>query len=444
MDPRPPLYDPLVRLLRAAAPLGARGRSKLARGIRGQREAASVLAAWGRENRDPHRPLAWFHAPSVGEGLQARAVMEELRRRRPELQLVYTHFSPSAEGLAARMPADVAGYLPWDDRRETARALDALTPDLLVFTKTEVWPGLAGESRARRVPMALVAATLPAGAGRLRRPAARLLRRTFGALDRVMAVDRADAERFGRLGVPRDRVEVCGDPAVDSAWERANGADPEAPHIAAVRDPSRPTLVAGSTWPPDEAVLLPALEELGDSLPRVQAVVAPHEPAEDHVAELLERFRRMGWEAVTLAELERTSGGEAQRPRAVVVERVGVLAELYTAANAAYVGGGFHRHGLHSVLEPAAAGVPVTFGPRHQNAAAAGALADRGGAQAVRNAAELHRILRSWLADADARVVAAQAATGYIDAQRGAALRTAQALEWFLHRAPGRGGGAVF
>lgn len=461
MDPRPPLYDPLIRLLRAASPLVARGDSKLARGIRGRRGAGEALAEWGRSRRDPARPVVWFHAPSVGEGLQARVVMEELRRRRPDIQQVYTHFSPSAEGLAARMPADMAGYLPWDDRREMAAVLDGLRPDLVVFTKTEVWPGLAAEARSRGVPLALAAATLPEGAARLRRPAARLLRRTFGSVDRVLAVGQADAHRFARLGVPHERVEICGDPAVDSAWKRARSAHPDAPHLAALRSPNRPTLVAGSTWPPDEAVLVPALEDLPADTPSPQVVLAPHEPDEEHVGHLLRRFRTMGWDALTLAELEEreavgedaadpdvppgeAAGGEEARPRVVVVERVGVLAELYTVANAAYVGGGFHRHGLHSVLEPAAAGIPVVFGPRHGNAAAAGALVERGGGHVVRNPEELRRVLVSWLADVDARGVAARAAEAYIDSHRGAALRTVQALEWFMERTSGGTDGAVF
>ena len=435
MDPRPPLYDPLVRLLRAASPLAARGDSKLARGIRGRRQAGARLAAWAREHRDPARPLVWFHAPSVGEGLQARAVLEEVTRRRPHLQTVYTHFSPSAEGLAARMPADVADYLPWDDRRDVARVLDALRPQLIAFTKTEVWPGLAAEALARGVPMALLAGTLPAGSSRLRPPAARLLRKTFGALDRVMAVEQPDAQRFARLGVPYDRVDVCGDPAVDSAWQRVGEADLDTPYLRAVQAPGRFTLVAGSTWEPDEAVLLPALERLAQDMPRLQAVVAPHEPHPSHVTDLVERFTSMGWEARTLAELEAAegdAGSTASAPQAVVVERVGVLAELYRAADAAYVGGGFHRHGLHSVLEPAAAGVPVVFGPRHGNAPAAGALSARGGAHVVGNADELHRVLSAWVWSEAARGVVAREVSGYIDGQRGAALRTAQALEWLL------------
>jgi 3-deoxy-D-manno-octulosonic-acid transferase len=125
--------------VRAAGPLvgalpGA-GPAKLARGIAGRRGTGVRLSRWGREDRDPTRPVVWFHAPSVGEGLQARAVIEALRRRREEVQIVFTHFSPSAEKLAAAMPADARGYLPWDLPGSVRPVVEALRPDALVFTK---------------------------------------------------------------------------------------------------------------------------------------------------------------------------------------------------------------------------------------------------------------------------------------------------------------------
>ena len=87
--------------------------------------------------------LVWFHAPSVGEGLQARAILEVLRGRHPDWQIAFTHFSPSAEAAAARQPADVHAYLPADIPADVEAALDALSPNALVFVKLDVWPELA-------------------------------------------------------------------------------------------------------------------------------------------------------------------------------------------------------------------------------------------------------------------------------------------------------------
>lgn len=419
-------YEALVRTLRYVSPLAGRGESKLARGIRGRLDASEVLAEWADTYRGPERPLAWFHAPSVGEGLQARISIEALARARGDLQFAYTFFSPSAIGLARRMPVHVAGFLPWDVESELAGVIDRLRPSLLAFTKTEVWPGLTRAAWRRGVPVALVAATLPEEAGRLRFPARTLLRPTFSRLARVLAVTGDDASRFGRLGVPPDRVRVTGDPAIDSAWKRAREADPETPHLVPFRRDPAPTLVAGSTWGPDEAVLVPALARVRNEIPELRSIVAPHEPSAEHLAGLERRLSAAGLTHVRLAEVEGLERiGDAD---VVVVDRVGVLAQLYTVGSAAYVGGGFHRHGLHSVLEPAAAGLPTAFGPHHGNAWAAGELLRVGGARVVGSADELARVLQEWLGPGEARVEASRQASSYIEGHRGAADRTAGAL----------------
>lgn len=413
---------------RLVASLVPRGPSKLARGVRARREAAGHLIEWAGAERNRARPLVWFHAPSVGEGLQARVVLETLLGAREDLQSVFTFFSPSAEGLARRMPADVTGYLPWDLPGELAPVLDALAPDLLVFTKTEVWPLLSREAARRDVPMALVAGTLPASAGRLRWPARAFLRPAFGRLARVGAIAEEDGRRFGRLGVPARRVHVTGDPGIDSAWRRAREADSGAPHLRPFREDSRPTVVAGSTWGPDEDVLLPALDEVRADVPAVRLVVAPHEPTDTHVSSLLAELRRRDWEAAPLSEV--TAGAAAGD--AVVVDSVGVLAELYTVGTVAYVGGGFHDEGLHSVLEPAAAGLPVTFGLRRANSRAAADLLAREGAREVSSAGGLAAVLRAWLTDERDLKRTSGAALAYIEEHRGAAARTVTLLQELL------------
>jgi len=426
------LYRVAQGAARALVPVLAHGDSKLARGLRARRDAPEVLARWGREARDARRPTLWLHAPSVGEGLLARAVLEALRARRDDLQTVFTHFSPSAERLARDMPAEVSGYLPWDLSAPVGRVLDAVRPDLLVFAKTEVWPVLVREAGRRGVPTALVGGTLTAEAGRLRWAARGFLRPTWQALDLVATIAAEDGERFASLGVQRDRLVVTGDPGVDSAVTRARAADPLAPYLAPFRADPRPTVVAGSTWPADDRVLLPALDEVRTRVPDLRVVLAPHEPHVDYVAGLRERLERSGWRTTTLSASEES--GSCRGVGAVVVDRVGVLAHLYTVGTVAYVGGGFHGAGLHSVLEPAAARLPVCFGPLHANARAAGELLAAGGASEVPDASALADTLGKWLTDPEARGYAGTRAFGYIDAHLGAAGRTADLLENILHR----------
>jgi len=427
MSSVPLLYRAAVRAMRRSSSLLAYGDSKLARGIRGRRTALDALRAWGSETRDPTRPTVWFHAPSVGEGLQAGAVMQALSIACPDVQLAFTHFSPSAEGLGARLGAQVEAYLPWDLPEAADEALDALRPRLLVFTKTEVWPVLVEAAARRGIPLALAAGSVRADSGRMRWPARTALRSTWERLSAVGACTAADAERLLGLGVPESALHVTGDPGVDSAAGRAATADPEASYLAPFHAAGRPVLVAGSTWPEDEAVLIDAWEGLRHAAPEALLVVVPHEPTPEHVHGVLGRLREKGLRTVTIGVVERA--GSVGELEAVVVDRVGILAHLYGVATAAYVGGGFGRDGLHSVLEPAAAGVPVLFGPRHHGARAATDLVQLGAARIVEDAGAAEDALLTWLTAPDSKTRASERALDYIGAHRGAAERTARLLE---------------
>ncbi|MGD8729049.1 MAG: glycosyltransferase N-terminal domain-containing protein [Gemmatimonadota bacterium] len=427
MSSVPFLYRVAIRAARRSAPLLAVGDSKLARGIRGRRAAVETLTAWGVRERDPDRPTVWFHAPSVGEGLQAGAVMATLAERRPGLQVAFTHFSPSAEGLGEKLGADVSAYLPWDVEGPAGEALDALEPRLLVFTKTEVWPVLVEQATRRGIPVAVVGATVREGSGRMRWLARSALRTTWRRLVLACANTREDGERLVELGVKPAAVHVTGDPAIDSAAVRAADADPGAPYLAPFASAGRPVLIAGSTWRPDEDVLLPAWEGIRRAVPEALLVVVPHEPTPQRVRSLLARLRAMGLVTVTLGALERKRSAEGVD--VVIVDRVGVLAKLYRVASVAFVGGGFGRDGLHSVLEPAAAGAPTLFGPRHQNARAAAELLESGAARSVIDRTTLEKSVLAWLEDPTEKSRATRKALDYIGAHRGAAVRTAELLE---------------
>jgi len=418
------IYTLALAAARPLLPLAARGDGKLARGIRGRRGVLQRMAAWAGAERDPSRPLVWFHAPSVGEGLQARAVVEALRARRPDLQVAYTYFSPSAESFARTVAADFADYLPFDLAGDMGRALDLLRPRVFAFSKTDVWPVLTREASARGVRLALLSATLPASSSRLGGVARAVLAPAYGRLDVVAAISPADADRFAALGVPPERRTVMGDARFDQVWERAARVDRGSPLLAPFAGWSGLTLVAGSTWPADEDHLIPALARLrADGLP-LRLLLVPHEPTEAYLARTEAALRAHDLPHARLSAVE--AGAEV--PPVTLVDRVGILGDLYALAELAYVGGGFGTAGLHSVLEPAAFGAPVLFGPRHANAREAAELMAAGGAFEVSGAPHLTETLRR-LADPAVRQPSGAAARRYVEAGRGAALRGAEIIE---------------
>lgn len=422
-------YEVAVRagapVLRAASALD----EKLARGVAGRRHAVGHLERWAARCREAARPLLWFHAPSAGEALMAQATIEAVRCLRPEAQIAFTYFSPSAERIVPRISADVSGYLPWDVTREASRAVDALSPSAIAFVRTDVWPVLARVAHGRGVALALINAVLAERSSRLRPVARVLLEPAYARLDAVGAVSDRDASRFESLGVPNGRVHVTGDARFDQVLRRREAGDRDSSLRALLRE-EVPVLVAGSTWPRDEDVLIDAFTQVRRCMP-VRLVLVPHEPALSHIDALESRLDRAGVRGERLSDAERHGRAESD---VMVVDRVGVLADLYAAATIAYVGGGLGRSGLHSIIEPAAFGVPVLFGPRFGGAGEAHDLTRTGGGFVVRSAAELVERLTALLSNAASRHAAGASAAGFVEAGRGGAERNARLVLRLLNR----------
>jgi 3-deoxy-D-manno-octulosonic-acid transferase len=393
------LYGGAGLLARAAVATGVPGHGKLSRTVNDRRGLLERYRQFALSGRDPRRPLVWFHAPSVGEGLQATPVIARLRALRPDVQIAYTHFSPSATAFAQRTGADFADYLPFDSAHDMGAALDALRPSALIFSKLDVWPMLVAEAVRRRVPVGMISATLSEGSGRRGGVAAALARDAYAALQAVGAIDDADAARLVQIGVPAGVISVAGDTRYDQVWARAQQVGTAAPWLERFRATPRVTLVAGSTWPADDAVLLPAWRNVAERWPgALRLIIAPHEPTAEHL-QPVER-----WATNAALRCVRLDAPHDATADVVLVDRVGVLGDLYGLADAAFVGGGFHGAGLHSVLEPAAFGAPVIFGMQFGNSRDAMLLLHDAAARNVPDVETLTATLTNWLAPNDARV----------------------------------------
>jgi 3-deoxy-D-manno-octulosonic-acid transferase len=421
-------YGATGQLARAAAALVPSGDAKWQRSLTARRDIRRRYAAWAR-HRDPSRPLLWLHAPSVGEGLQARVVIELVRQRRPDVQLAYTFFSPSAENFARQLPVDFSDYLPFDTVADADAVLRSLRPTALVFSKLDVWPLLVSEAAKRDVRLGLISGTVSDASTRSGLIATALLHECYEALDRVGAASDADAERIIELGTEPERVEVTGDTRFDQVWQRARNVNKASAALAPLVA-RRPTLVAGSTWPSDEAVLLEAWPAVRRDIHDARLVIAPHEPTERHLRPI------EAWATAERLSLARIGTAESSTADVILVDRVGVLGELYSIATAAFVGGGFHAAGLHSVLEPAAYGVPVLFGPRHSNSRDAVMLARSRGGDAVVTVDDTIEVLEQWLGDPAAREYAGSNARAFVQRGLGAGERSYELVMALLEPDP--------
>jgi 3-deoxy-D-manno-octulosonic-acid transferase len=418
------VYDVGIQLARPLVNLATPFSPKLRAGVTGRRGARERLVDWGRAHRDPQRPLVWMHAPSVGESLMAQAIINELRSARPNLQIAFTHFSPSALRVVDRIGSDVHDYMPWDTRRDAAEVITALKPNVIAFVRTEIWPALVREASTRQARTCLVNAVLSRHSSRLKGAGRWLLRSAYRRLDSVGAVTRDHAERFTQLGVNEHRLHVTGDARFDQVATRVANLDREHPLLKRLMDDSVTTVVAGSTWSTDEAELIPALA-IARKGKRMRIIIAPHEPEAAHLRELEQRLTAAGLQHGRLSDVENSTN---KVPEVVLVDRLGVLADLYAVATVAYVGGGFHDAGLHSVVEPAALGVPVVFGPRHGNAREADELAGTGGGFVASDGAAVATLILDLAARPVHRITAANAARAFVETRLGGAKRNANLI----------------
>ena len=337
------------------------------------------------------------------------------------MQVIYTHYSPSAVDFAAGAGADWSGYLGYDRVGDVERMLDAAAPSLMVFTKLDLWPELAVRASARGTRVAMAAGTVSASSGRLGWPVRKLTAPGYAALDVVGAIASEDADRLVQLGCRRDRITVTGDPRVDSVLDvvdQANGTGPGA-------DPS--TMVAGSTWSDDVTIVLGAFELVRDRHPEARLIIAPHDPTSGHLQRVAAVARELGLpEPIRFSKVV-----PGDSPPIIVADRVGVLAKLYGRGSMAYVGGGWGNDGIHSVLEPAAWGCPVVIGPNDRGSRDA-QLLDRVGAlrrlHQPANPREFADIWGGWLDQPTTASGPGKAGRAALDAERGAAARSAEIL----------------
>ncbi len=418
-DPLPlRLYRSLSPAFVAALPLASPWSAKLREGLAGRRGLAARLA----QAAPRLQGCVWFHVASVGEYEQARPVIAALRELPQPPPVAVTHFSPSGYHFAARRPcADFHDYLPFDHPGAMRDLVSAWRPRALVFVKFDCWPNQTAAAAAGGARVLLLAGTLQPRSARLRPPARGFFRALFDRFAHLGVCTEQDRQRFvAGLGV-RAPVSVTGDTRAEQVILRyeSAAAGAAAARLARLGDAR---LILGSTWPPDEALWLPVLPELLRRFPGLRLVLAPHEPTPARLSALEGRLGRAGIASLRLGALLAGEAGPsppAEQPRCVLVDSVGLLAEIYRAGTLAYVGGSFTT-GVHNTMEPAIAGLPVLFGPVIQNAAEAARLVDAGAGWVVRRPADAAARAAWLLAAPTDRAAAGRAARAVVLAQRGA------------------------
>ncbi len=339
------LYTAAVKgysqLIRAAA---LTGKSKARQWVSGRKKEIPSISS---------KKVAWFHCASLGEFEQGRPVIEKLKDKHPEYSIVLTFFSPSGYEVRKNYSlAEKVLYLPTDTPKNAKHFIRNIHPDIAFFVKYEFWFNYLKELKTQQIPTYLIS-----GIFRKKQHFFRWyggwFRKQLTTFDRFFVQDEKSLQLIDSI-LP-GKAMLSGDTRYDRVFDIAQKTK-AFEDIKAFKGDKK-LFLAGSTWPADEEVILPALLKHVKT-GSIKIVIAPHEVAEQRISVLMKKLPE------TAIRYSETSSDFADK-NILVIDSIGILSHLYQYADFAYIGGGFGV-GIHNTLEAATFGVPIAFGPNHQ------------------------------------------------------------------------------
>ena len=326
----------------------------------------------------------WFHAASLGEFEQGRPLIEKIRAKYPDYKILLTFFSPSGYEVRKNYRgADVVCYLPFDKPRNVKKFLDISNPVMAFFIKYEFWKNYLDELNKRRIPVYSVSSIFRKD---------QIFFKWYGGtyrnvlknFDYLFVQNEASRRFLSKIGI--NKVTVVGDTRFDRVLQIREEAK-ELPLVEKFKGDSF-TLVAGSSWGPDEDLFL----EYFNTHPEIKLIIAPHVIDENHLVEIISKLKR------PYVRYTRADERNVQKADCLIIDCFGLLSSIYRYGEVAYIGGGFGV-GIHNTLEAAVYGIPVVFGPKYQKFMEAKQLIEAQGAFSISNYEELGSLFDRFLTD---------------------------------------------
>jgi 3-deoxy-D-manno-octulosonic-acid transferase len=361
-------------------------------------------------NTDKH---IWFHFASLGEFEQGRPVLEKIKAEYPGKKIVVTFFSPSGYEIRKNYPlAEGVFYLPLDTRSNAERFIQAINPELAIFTKYEFWHHYFEVLAEQKIPLFLISGIF--------RPD-QIFFKFYGGFNRniLKHVDWYFVQNQQSVDLLRSlaitKVSIAGDTRFDRVAE--NAAKPASLPLVQTFAESSKVFIAGSTWPADESMI----KALETEIPDWKIILAPHEIGADHLKQIEQLFP-------TAIRYSKLNDQCAKSARILLIDNIGMLSSLYQYARLAYIGGGFGV-GIHNTLEAAAFGLPVIFGPNYRKFQEAHDLLKIGAAKSIEDEQSLFTAFQLLKNNQKA----AQLAKEYVSQQKGATASIYEKIREYLN-----------
>jgi 3-deoxy-D-manno-octulosonic-acid transferase len=355
----------------------------------------------------PSDKTIWFHAASLGEYEQGLPVVEKIKEEYPLHKIVITFFSPSGyEVRKNNTVADATVYLPLDSKKNAQRFLKTVHPDMVFFIKYEYWLNYLNELHKQNTPTYLIS-----GIFREQQMFFKwyggFYRKALDAFTYFFVQNEESKKLLQQLG--KTNVAVSGDTRFDrvtAILEKDNTLD----YISQFKNDTL-TIVVGSSWPKDEALLL---DFINSNTLNVKFIIAPHNIKGDQIEQLKNIITK---KTVLFSEKQ---GKNLPDFDVFIIDTIGILTKIYSYADIAFVGGGFGKTGVHNLLEPATFGVPIVIGPNYSNFAEATALVNMGGCISVSDKAELIDAFKDLIIDPNFRSEKGHICSTFVQMNKGA------------------------
>ena len=447
------LYDLLIHLYGDAISVASLFNPKAKQWVRGRKRLFSRIESAVRSpqfadtvkrstlNTQHSTPdaIAWFHCASLGEFEQGRPVIEAFRKMHPEWKILLTFFSPSGYEVRKNYEgADWVIYLPLDTPWNAKKFVRTVNPSLVVFVKYEYWFRYLDVLYRNKIPVYVISANFRSNHHFFKWYGI-WARKQLMKVSGFFVQNEASKELLQNHGI--DQVTVSGDTRFDRV--AAVVSNPRSFTLVEMFCASEPVFLAGSTWQADEELVLELIKKQGA---RMKFIIAPHEVGEQRVR-ALQFAVRSSQQAVRSSQFAAGSKGEAEtrnpKPgvilfsqlseenavsaRVLIIDGIGYLSHLYKNATIAYIGGGFGA-GIHNILEAAAFGKPVIFGPKFHKFREALDLIEAGGAFSINNFEQLNNRTIELLDHKPAYLSSSKACRGYVADHCGATEKILESL----------------
>lgn len=354
-----------------------------------------------------HGNSIWMHCASLGEFEQGRPVLEALKKQHPDLRIVISFFSPSGFEIQKNYPgADLVCYLPMDGPRNARQFIEMVRPQLVIWVKYEYWYHYLTALKARNIPVLLISAVF-----RKDQPFFSwygiFWRKMLDCFTEIFVQNAASLDVLKSL--PSSPSAICNG---DTRFDRVSSIAENWKEIPLIRDwcQQKKVIVAGSTWEEDEDEWLHFVHQH----PAIKFIIAPHNIDPENIRNIKNRFRN----SICFSQLTEQTVNSTSH--VLIIDNIGMLAQLYNYADITYVGGGFGNDGIHNILEAAVYGKPVIIGPEYERFFEAEELIAEGGGFSVENALELESLLNDLLGNETWLRQAGKAAEDYIKKNKGA------------------------